>query len=172
MIKLMPLLPNKEWLERIACWRNDSLISLRSGTLTNPSQQDEWIASLKFGKDIYFYIVQDGNPIGYCGLDKVDLFNRNAEISCLIGTEYQSRGYGKEAVQNLLRYGFEQLGLNRIYAEVYLTTSRWTFWEKCGFRREALLEDRKLWQGEWFDSIYGSIDALQFREVERGLCIK
>ena len=40
----------------------------------------------------------------------------NAEMGYWIGKPYWNRGYGTEAAGGVLRYAFEQLGLNRVYA--------------------------------------------------------
>ena len=45
-----------------------------------------------------------------------DLHNWRAEIGYWIGKPFWGRGYATEAAQAIIRFGFEELSLNRIYA--------------------------------------------------------
>jgi RimJ/RimL family protein N-acetyltransferase len=55
--------------------------------------------------------------ISNISLQEIDLINRSAEISCIIGeVDYWSKGIMTWALPHLIRHGFQSLGLNRIYA--------------------------------------------------------
>lgn len=56
-----------------------------------------------------------GELIGAVGL-QLDPENRQAELGYWIGRPYWGRGFATEAAGAALRYGFEDLGLNRIHA--------------------------------------------------------
>jgi len=95
------------------------------------------------GKYITFLIevmYKAGNrPIGSVGLSDVKANDHNASFGIDIGEkECWGKGYGTEAARLILKYGFEQLNLHRIYSEV------WSFNErslrmhlKVGFKEEG-----------------------------------
>lgn len=57
------------------------------------------------------------------------------EIGCWLGTPYWGQGIIPEAVKELIRYGFEELGLKRIwYAYFDGNEKSKRVAEKCGFR--------------------------------------
>jgi len=59
-----------------------------------------------------FAIEFDGRVIGKAG------FWRMPEVGYLLNPAYWRRGLGQEALEALIRYGFEQRGLDRITADV------------------------------------------------------
>ena len=59
---------------------------------------------------------ESGRMIGTCGFTKIDTANNSAEIGYVLNPDFHRRGYGSEAVKQILKFGFEELGLNRIEA--------------------------------------------------------
>ena len=59
----------------------------------------------------------DGRMIGTCGFTRFDLPHNGGEIGYVLNPDYHGRGYGTEAAECVLRYGFETLGLHRIEAK-------------------------------------------------------
>ena len=58
--------------------------------------------------------------IGTIGLHEIDQFNNNARLGIIIGnTDYQNNGYGKEAINAILKMAFEKLGMHQIYLNVF-----------------------------------------------------
>src|SRR5215467_9659916 len=57
----------------------------------------------------------DGRQIGGIGL-RIDEQHQHAELGYWLGVPYWGKGYATEAAQELLRYGFEELGMHRIFA--------------------------------------------------------
>jgi RimJ/RimL family protein N-acetyltransferase len=57
----------------------------------------------------------DGRQIGGVGL-RLDEQHQHAELGYWLGVPYWGKGYATEAARELLRYGFEDLGLHRIFA--------------------------------------------------------
>lgn len=57
----------------------------------------------------------DGRQIGGVGL-RVDDQHQNAELGYWLGAPYWGKGYATEAAREMLRYGFEDLQLHRIFA--------------------------------------------------------
>ena len=82
---------------------------------------EQWISTHKpkfdSGERITFAItrVTDGQLIGAIGLTINREFDR-AELGYWIGEPYWGSGFCSEAAKGIVRYGFENLGLNRIHA--------------------------------------------------------
>lgn len=71
-------------------------------------------------------------------IGNIEFFNRTfdaAECGIVITTKMQNKGYGKEALMRSVEYGFNELGLNRIFLSVYADNPRAVHvYEKCGFK--------------------------------------
>lgn len=94
------------------------------------------------GEKHFFTIVlhRTGQPIGSCDLRFEDGDTNQANVGLWIGEPYQGMGYGTQVVGSLADYGFKQLGLDRIVADIFVGNwaSRRAF-EKNGFKfRETL----------------------------------
>ncbi len=82
---------------------------------------ESWIGShaprFRNGRGAIYAITLPENPlvIGSIGLVTIPDHQR-AEMGYWLGQPYWGQGYMTEAARELLRYGFTELGLNRIYA--------------------------------------------------------
>ena len=72
--------------------------------------------NLKENVEHCFAIVDRENNviIGSTSILKIDSRNKKAEIGYWLGKDFRKQGFMQEALQLLLDYGFEKLGLNRI----------------------------------------------------------
>ncbi|MHC4444567.1 MAG: GNAT family N-acetyltransferase [Planctomycetota bacterium] len=141
----------RQWINNPDNWR-----TLAVRTPYNAIREREFIESL--GKDGNQYIlgivVKDGDRlIGSMGLRNVNVANRNAAFGIMIGdTEYQNQGYGTEAVKLMLRYGFEELNLNRIELDVFANNPRGICaYQKAGFVHEGCLRQATYRNGQYHD---------------------
>ena len=70
-------------------------------------------------------------------IGNIEFFNRvfeEAEWGIVITTNMQNKGYGKESLKRSVEYGFNELGLTRIYLSVYANNPRAIrVYEECGF---------------------------------------
>lgn len=57
----------------------------------------------------------NARQIGGIGL-RIDREHQNAEVGYWLGAAYWRNGYAAEAAREMLRYGFQELGLHRIFA--------------------------------------------------------
>ena len=71
-------------------------------------------------------------------IGNAEFFNRvykEAEWGIAITASMQDKGFGKESLLRMIDYGFNDLGLERIYLEVYVKNPRAAHvYEKCGFK--------------------------------------
>jgi RimJ/RimL family protein N-acetyltransferase len=76
-----------------------------------------------------------GVVIGDCGLQVLEE-GPDVELGYHLAAPYRRRGYTTEAARACLRYGFEELGLDRIVAVAWPdNTASQRVMEKCGMRR-------------------------------------
>ena len=59
---------------------------------------------------------EGGKMIGTCGFTRFDPANDSAEIGYVLNPAYHRRGIATEAATEVIRFGFEELGLHRIEA--------------------------------------------------------
>jgi [ribosomal protein S5]-alanine N-acetyltransferase len=78
--------------------------------------------------------------VGGVGLREFNAEHSHAEMECWIGVEWWGRGYATEAARTVLRFGFEEFGLNRIHAHhMVRNPASGCVLAKIGMRREGLL---------------------------------
>jgi len=93
--------------------------------------------------------------IGTCTLFDINMTCRRAESGYALGSEVWGNGYMNEALTALLGYGFTELDLNRVEADIdpRNKASAKTL-ERLGFTREGLLRERWIVDGEISDSAF------------------
>lgn len=110
---------------------------------------------------------QSGQIIGMVGLVKVDFENKNAEIGYWLGKKYWGRKIMKEAVQLILKFGFQTLGLERIYARVmHPNVASAKLLEKSGFKYEGRCRKTVLTGKNWMDDLIYSILKEEFNIIK------
>ena len=97
--------------------------------------------------------------IGVVGLFSIDYQNKNAEIGCSLGKPYWGQGLMKEAMQVMLGYAFQRLGLRRVYAYISIhNIPPQRLVESLGFTREGLLRKCRFRKGRFRDYyVYGML---------------
>ncbi len=109
-------------------------------------------------KDVRLAIVirETGNLCGGIGLHP-DEQHRRAELGYWIGVPYWGKRYATEAAQALVRYGFEQLKLQRIFAMHFKDNlGSGEVLRKIGMTHEGCMRQHILKWGKFFDvELYG-----------------
>jgi RimJ/RimL family protein N-acetyltransferase len=110
---------------------------------------------------------EDGQPIGNLGLHAINETHGRATLGIAIGEKGQwGRGYGTDAIMEVLRYAFGEMGLRRVDLGADEDNARGIrCYEKCGFVREGLLRAYRMRRGE---PVNGVIMAVLREEWERG----
>ncbi len=93
--------------------------------------------------------------IGYTGLE-VMWANQHAFVAIGIGEpEFWGKGYGLDAMQVILRYAFDELGLYRISLNVMSYNTRAIhLYEKIGFIHEGTQRECVYRDGQRWDLVY------------------
>jgi RimJ/RimL family protein N-acetyltransferase len=78
-----------------------------------------------------------------------------AEIGWCIDPAVEGNGYATEAVRELIRISFEELGLRRLIANAFAANEpSWRLMERVGMRREVYMVRESLHRsGEWMDGV-------------------
>jgi len=85
---------------------------------------------------------EDGLLMGGIGLDVNKLHNR-AEVGYWLGEPHWGKGYATEGTLEMIRFGFETLGLNKITSAHFdYNPGSGRVIEKSGFIKEGLLMDQ------------------------------
>ena len=78
-----------------------------------------------------------------------------AELGWALDPVHAGHGYATEAVRELLRHSFEDLGVRRVAANCFLAnTASWRLMERLGMRREGHAVRESLHRsGQWLDTV-------------------
>jgi ribosomal-protein-alanine N-acetyltransferase len=123
-------------------------------------------AAVDAGKYVYLGIerTSDGKLIGECSLFNLMPQCRRAEVGYTLAEGAWGKGHISEALVVLLEYGFTQLELNRVEADIdpRNVASAKTL-EKLGFQKEGLLRERWIVGEEVSDSALYGLLAVEWR---------
>jgi diamine N-acetyltransferase len=98
-------------------------------------------------------------PIGNTSFMNVDWVSRNAEIGIFLGEKnVWGQGYGRETMRLMLRHGFNNMNLHRIYLRVYEHNMRGIkAYEHAGFVHEGRLRQDVFRDGAFRDVLIMSV---------------
>ena len=115
-----------------------------------------------------FAIHREGEeePLGVIGLMNISEANASADLSVIIGDEGErAKGLGTEAIRVILRYAFEDLGLERVNLSVFeFNEPAISSYEKIGFKKEGRISRAVRRDGAFRDAITMRILASEWRE--------
>lgn len=151
-------------------WRNDNELLYYDGDcplVVEPIPLDatrrylEYIMNNTDKENIRFGIhrKEDSELIGYCMVAFIDNYNKHCRFGITIGEKIEwGKGYGKEIVEEIKRYCFEELSMNRIGIELYSFNERSKrLFEGAGFTREGIMRQYVLKKGRFEDEYVYSI---------------
>jgi ribosomal-protein-alanine N-acetyltransferase len=124
-------------------------------TLEETKAQMEWYATIEKEKTGQWWAVCDPDDqhfYGAIGYNDIHPVHHRAEIGFWLLPEFWGKGFMPEAAQVILRYGFEEIGLHRIYA--YVETENQNskkILHKLDFALEGTMKECEMKNGEWID---------------------
>lgn len=146
-------------LTMLAAWRNSPELRVRTREFRPLSwlDQDKWLESQagKSRRDLMFVVVANKRPVGVVGLCHWEPRDRTAEVSFYIGDESaRGRGVAAAALRLLHGYGFDEVGLDRIWAECYAFNEPGIkLLKKLGYVEEGRLRNHVFRGGQRVDSV-------------------
>ncbi len=101
----------------------------------------------------------ESEPVGVVSLMNVSEANLSAELSVIVGRpDDRSRGYGAEAIAMIVRYAFEELGLNRVGLSVFdFNDTAISTYERLGFVHEGRLRQAVKREDRFRDALLMSV---------------
>jgi RimJ/RimL family protein N-acetyltransferase len=160
--------------DRYVEWMNDPEVirHLSARYPISHAWEEEWLASAAkrvSPPDISLAIeTLDGRHIGSIGLHGIGPEDRHASLGIVIGAkDCWSQGYGSDALRALLRFGFDEINLNRVWLEVFADNARAiASYKKCGFVEEGRLRQHWFRRGAYRDSLIMGVLREEFWTLE------
>jgi RimJ/RimL family protein N-acetyltransferase len=161
---------DKSIVETYHRWVNDFDMLRLGGLPIKPRTLEQLIAAFERwateDDSVWFlmYEVSTWRPVGWTGIQHIDLHHRSAEFGITIAEpDARGRGYGTEAAQLVLDYAFTARGLH----SVYLTTAAYNLagqraYKKAGFREAGRLRDADFMGGKFWDLLYMDCLSTEF----------
>jgi len=106
--------------------------------------------------DVAITLKHNEKLIGGCRLKKVS--DIEGRVGYILAREHWGNGYATEAAKTLTEYGFDELGLHRVYATVHPeNAASIRVLEKVGMSYEGRLREDTVYDGNYGDSLVYSI---------------
>lgn len=158
----------------LLAWRNrpDFRRNFRECRELSETQQERWYQERVLADPAthMFAIVerQSGRLLGACGLCYIDWVNRSADFSIYIGhgDAYIDDLYAPDAGETLLRFAFGELGLHRVWCEIYgFDQPKQRLLPRLGFALDGRHRETHWSEGAWHDSLFYGILERDFRAL-------
>ena len=95
-----------------------------------------------------------GSLIGNCGIRLPEAGALAAALGYELAPQHWGHGYATEAARAMVDFGFETLGLHRIWGEcVPENAASRRVMEKLGMKREARMRQTQWFKGRWWDTL-------------------
>ena len=165
-----------EDLPQLLAWRNQPHFRrfFREHRELSMTNQMQWYENMVVSdpRIRMFSIVtaDEGVLLGATGLCYIDTINRNADFSIYIGYKdlYIDHHYSPDVAHVLLKYGFEELNLHRVWAEIYsIDTKKIQFFSELGFIQEGCHRQHHWTEGRWVDSLFFGLLKEEFYVIEK-----
>ena len=147
--------------QRTAAWSQDSeymrMYDMDPVQVLSPQSEKDALEK-RVSRNVWFMIqtLRTQQVIGEISLGGIDYQIGNAWLGVGIGErDFWGKGYGSEAVQLLLRFGFEEMNLRRVSLSVAEYNERAIHaYEKIGFVIEGKSQKSLCRSGQRWDRIY------------------
>lgn len=149
---------DSEHIEQFRTWRNNPNLRkyFREYREISDLMQKKWFDKINTDPNQVNFSIKDkktGKLIGHCGLYYINWINRTGEFGIYIGEEtYRNGGYGSDSLRCLIRYGFNDINLNKIWCEVYDNNASIDVYKRIGFVFEGTMRENYYNEGKYWDS--------------------
>ena len=151
-------------------WNNDPEIQNNLGGWHFPTSRasvEKWVGSFRIDStDQRFIIEAEGHgAVGMANLVQINWKDRNGFHGMLIGDRnLHGRGIGASVVSAIMRYAFEELGLERIDTTIveYNAASLKLYLQKCGWVEEGRKARAIYRQGRFWTNVLLGVTRAQY----------
>lgn len=124
-------------------------------TIAQANEWLKWMGGFFAAKDGLRWgitLKEDHSFVGSAGLHSWNREAHYAEIGCDIAHPFWGNRYGQETMRELIEFGWQQMKLNRIEADVIQGNTRSIHvLKKLGFKQEGVLRQKILKGGKYYD---------------------
>lgn len=93
-----------------------------------------------------------GKMIGTCGFTSFDIHNNSAEVGYVLNPSFWGLGYASEALEAVIKFGFEKLLLHRIEARFIIGNDKsLAVMQKCSMTFEGIRRSSMIVKGAYTD---------------------
>ena len=146
-------------IELVRQWRNSREVSVHmiSQSIISEEQQIKWFESVKDSASQLYFVIQSktGDKLGVVNFSKIDPVNCTAEPGLYIGvTSERNSLYGMEAYYLLLKYGFVELKLQKVYGTALASNPTALKMNRSfGYTIEEIIKDGQIVDGVAIDFV-------------------
>ncbi|MCK1795286.1 GNAT family N-acetyltransferase [Streptomyces sp. XM4193] len=128
------------------------------------AERRELTALRKEGDTLLLAVDLDGTAIGYVLLTWLSEQHRQGEFGYVMNPAHHGSGYATEAAVEMLRLGFESLGLHRIIGRCDARNeASYRLMERLGMRREAHFVESEIFKGVWGSELHYALLEAEWR---------
>lgn len=130
--------------------------------------QRKWYENNYNTKDFRFIIeTKDDGAIGVATLSDIDWKNRMAYHGIKLEKQaVRGKGYGTDAVMAIMRYAFDELGLNRLNSSWFKDNlPSKCMYMKCGWKEEGIRRNYIFKHGKYRDLVETGVLASEYYEL-------
>lgn len=115
------------------------------------------IADIIANKHIGWVVAEKSNPTGFVGMigfHRIKPEHHRAEVGYMIEKEFQGKGYGKEAVNAIIEYAFQEMKIHSVEADIDKdNVASEQLLKSLGFRKEGHFVESFYYEGNFIDSV-------------------
>lgn len=159
-------------LEQLRQWRNlpEYRKHFREYREISSTMQKNWYENIvNNDKNTIMFAVRDINSdelVGCCGLCYINWVHRYSDLSLYIGKDecyIDDAGVAEESCKLLFNYAFKELGLNKIWTEIYeFDHKKYELYKKLGFKQDGFLREQYFYDGKWWNSYILSLLSREY----------
>jgi UDP-4-amino-4,6-dideoxy-N-acetyl-beta-L-altrosamine N-acetyltransferase len=172
---LRPLGPDD--LELVRGWRNSPAVAqyMYTADAISAEQQQAWYTRISQDSTVqYWLIYYQDRPVGVANLYAISQRNRSCYWAFYLGEEnLHGSGIGAKVELAVLEYVFEELKLNKLACEVFVTNEKVVaMHEKFGFRREAYFRQHIYKDKQFIDVVGLALLRREWQQVREALRLR
>lgn len=155
-------------------WRNALMRNFRQWRYLSLENQEAWFKAISSSNEHVMLAFEENHALlGVVGLTYINWQTRKAEVSIYIGPEHQGKGHGEVALAMLLDYGFKNLGLHRIFGEIFeFNQPNIELFTKLGFKLEGTMREAHFDDGRYWDTKIMAILEGEWKETSARLRVE
>lgn len=173
-IRLRPL--QEDDLPRLAAWWNDPAWMVLQQAAVFPTPEASTVEMFRNwsrndnprGFSYSIEEIESGKLLGHVAVWGVDPVVRAGTLGIMIGGEFVEHGFGTDTMRVVLRYAFEELGLNKIELNVWeFNTRALRTYERVGFVVEGTRRAAAFHAGKFWSQIHMGILRSEYLEARQ-----